>query len=52
MSGYSYHDARKNNPLDDSTVTMNIDGEEITWKKTSKRGLTSIYSNIIIVVSL
>ena len=29
MSGYSYHDARKNNPLDASTVTMNIDGEEI-----------------------
>lgn len=29
MSGYSYHDVRKNNSLNDSSVIMDIDGEEV-----------------------
>ena len=29
LSGFSYHDARKNNPLNDPSIIMDVDGEEI-----------------------
>ena len=29
LSGFSYHDARKNNPLNNPSIIMDVDGEEI-----------------------